>query len=483
MVSVNLLLINESLQQNVAVLVKVYCGPSYRIHACSFAVFSEHESAKLTKEFESNNNTGNVMQFRRLLGKFAKTYLAIGALLISASAVADCYRFNEINYDNSCPSTCNPASCCSGSCCGFPVNPAPECGWAYNPPAYPRCGCEINNCCGNFLDTFTFRSDFLWWRACEDGLELGSEESFVDIVGTNQTLVSNTSRTKRPNFKYDPGFRIGLATACACECWDFAVNWIHFHTKAKAHGASNFTDGNNITFVSDWERVEFFYPSTSEGKFKLNFDLVDIEFGRKYYASSCFVLRPQFGLRIARINQTFRVISRASNQLVGAISNFESSVRARSDFLAVGPRCGIDIELHLCGGFGLFGQAAGSIVFGKFNRHGREQLNFLAIGEDFFNYETKNSGHCCSRAITDLAFGIKWSRCFDWCNRSHPVTIAFAWEHHAFFNFNNFNFASDGVEVFGASESDIFELNGNIPVSKRGDLFTQGLTISAAFGF
>lgn len=418
------------------------------------------------------------MDLRRFLGHFAKTYLAIGALSVSAFAGADDQHFMNG------PSSCAPVSCPTSSCCGQPVIEAPCLGWAYNPPAYARCaGC--NTGCESFMDSFAFRADFLWWRANEEGLDLGTEEtvdSFNLPSAPDRTSVVNRSHRKQPNFKYDPGFRIGLANYCACDCWDVALNWTHYHTKASVNGASDTDEG--VSFFSEWERVVDANPTKAAGRYSLNLDLVDLELGRKFYVSSCFVLRPQFGLRIARINQNYRVESEAIAVVADTpLEDYVSVVKSRSDFLSVGPRVGLDVEVQLGCGVSLFGQAAGSILFGKFDNHSKEFLTDystntgLIVGE--YAYEEKSSAHRCSRTVTDLAVGVKWDHCFDWCNRLHPVSIAFAWEHHAFYDMNNFNFVERGVEFNGVGGV----LPNGAHSRKHGDLYTQGLTVSASFGF
>lgn len=432
------------------------------------------------------------MQLRRFLGNFAKVYLAIGALSVSAFAGADEYHsFTSGDYHNlnngpyhsygdhpygDVISSYNPG-CSSNSCCGSPVNEPPVCSWGYNPPAYSKCGCETNG--SGFFDSFGFRADFLWWRANEEGLELGTQESLEQFLTapTTHTII-NRSRTKRPNFKYDPGFRIGLINYCVCDSWDTALNWTHFHTKAHVTG-NVFSENNGgsevLTFYSDWERIAGFNPLAATGRYTLNLDLVDLEFGRKFYVSSSFVLRPQFGLRFARIHQNYRVASESID--------FISQAKSRSNFLAVGPRVGLDIELHVGCGLSLFGQAAGSIVFGKFDNHSRENATDFTfsspVSSDNFEYEAKSSAYRSSRSVTDLAFGVKWDRCFEWCNRSHPVSLAFAWEHHAFYDMNNFNFVENGVFY---DIPDHAVVNG-AHTRKQGNLYTQGLTVSLSFGF
>lgn len=421
------------------------------------------------------------MQVRRFLGKIAGTYLAISALSVSAYAVADVNYsghdqvggwghspvFGESPWMGAssacCPPACQPACCPQQECC----NPPPACGIAYNPPGYFNC----NNCCGSnggFFDSLRFRADFLWWRASEDCLTLGREESTSVFPGGTQVI---RSREKSPDFKYDPGFRIGLATICPCDCWDLAVNWTHFHSKSNVNGAfsgDNFADQETI-FVSTWQR-ENALPDFAHGKWTLDLDYVDLEFGRKYYVSSCFILRPHFGLRGARVDQGFRVhaeANRANPYENFGTSFFVSDAKAKNNFLGIGPRVGVDLELALpcvCN-VKLFGQAAGSLLFGRFERHAKEWFHDFSVDSVYDNccagveFDGRGTKLRTSRAVTDLAIGLKWEHCCNWCNRSHPITVAAAWEHHAFFGFNKFL--------------------GNC----GGDLTTQGLTITTEIGF
>lgn len=425
------------------------------------------------------------MHIRRFLGKIAGAYLAIVALSASAYAVADVYPSHEPTGGwghgpdqawGHGPSWQGP-SCADHSwgcgqpsnCCEPPCHQAPACGVAYNPPAYFNC----NNCCGSnggFFDSLRFRADFLWWRACEEGLSLGHEEFFSDFPA-GESFERN--RHKCPDFKYDPGFRIGVASICPCDCWDVALNWTHFHTKAKAHGRSLFGGDVDTIFVSDWERVEGAFPDFAKGRWTLNLDLLDLEFGRKFYVSSCFILRPNLGLRGARIDQGFRTFSVANRfdpYDFGGTAFFTSNVKAKNNFLGVGPRIGVDMELRLPCCITVFGQAAGSLVFGRFDRHSREEFEDFSdesAYDDFrgnFTFDSHSNCERCSRGMTDLLIGLKWEHCCEWCNRQHPLSIAFSWEHHAFYNFNNFVFDSEHRGCCG-------------------DLTTQGLTVSAEIGF
>jgi Legionella pneumophila major outer membrane protein precursor len=443
------------------------------------------------------------MQIKRFLGNIARTYLAISSLSMAAVAGADEVYHDSVVYHEPyggcapqgsafhgfvpqgegfqgfAPQGFAPQGCESEGCgqgCGSPCNKPPVCSWGYNPPAYTKCGAK--NGCESFLDTLRFRADFLWWRASEEGLALGSEDVIDRFTVGDEVVFSEISRIKKPNNKYDAGFRIGLSSICD-NCWDIDLNWTHFHTTSHARGLSDFTNPESITvFDSFWEGVIGVVPDSSASRWILDMDLIDLEFGHKYYVDHCFVLRPHAGLRGVRIDQHYRVFSQANRTgdvLFPAV--YQSEVHAKNDFLGVGPRVGLDLEFKFCGGISIFGQAAGTIVFGKFDRNSNEVFDEFSGSPVDISF--RSSPQRCSRAITDLAFGLKWDHCVEWCASSHPVSLAVTWEHHGFFDFNNFNFRSASSDPFGDSGF-VASSNG---ARRNGDLFTQGVTVSAEIGF
>lgn len=428
------------------------------------------------------------MNLKRFLGNIAKSYLAISALSVSAFAGADEY-YNQ-NFGcapQCCPTQCCPPPCCQPECCGSPCCPPPSCAWGYNPPAYLNCG---NNCCEGFVDGLGFEVDFLWWRSSVECLELGTEEFIARHPDTALgTETFNGSHFKKPKFKYDPGFRLGINHHC--DCWDIALNWTHYHSKASAHGET-FFDGDFdhpfTVFRPCWERVSEAFPDFSKGHWTFDLDLVDLEFGSKYYVSCCLSLRPHIGLRGGRIDQGFHVDSFANRSDfpgIGDFDDFESHVHAKNDFLAVGPRIGVDVELNLGCGFSIVGRAAGSILFGKTERHTREFFtSFTDVGttftEDELEHHLSGADTRLSRTVTDLAIGLQWDHCFNWCCRNHPVSIAVYWEHHAFYDFNDFDFGNSGFD-FTETENPIFT---DCCCDKcPGDIFTQGVTVALSVGF
>jgi len=328
-------------------------------------------------------------------------------------------------------------------------------------------------------------------------LDLGVEETvhaFPSLLTGSR--IDNFQSVKHPDFKFDAGFRLGLSHYSICNCYDVALNWTHLHSKATADGettvpTTGVAGGDYTIFFPWWERFEGIYPDFSKSHWTLNLDLLDLEFGHKYFVACRFILRPHIGLRGARINQSYRVFSFANRFVtdpdLGFFDSYESEVKAKNNFLAIGPRIGLDLEIDLGCSLALVGEAGASLLFGRFENHNREHLTVLDTEatpplEDHFDFFSHSHAHRTSRAVTDLAVGLEWNHCFTCCNRSHPVTIAFLWEHHGFFDFTCFKYPSNGYDPSITPAGFPLEPS-QYPNCCCGDLFTQGLTLSFRFGF
>ena len=358
--------------------------------------------------------------------------------------------------------------------------PPPSCSPGYNPTAYLKCGGSDCNPCA----AISGRVDFLWWRAAEEGTSLGCEESFRSFTTRVQpsvrTRLYNDSRIKNLNSHYKPGFRLGLDYVCVCDGWDAAINWTHFHTSANAEGFSKFNDGKMIFLLPSWERVKCLLPQKAKATWKLELDLVDLEVGRKFYLSSCFIARPLIGIRAARIAQSYRTKSYANDigRGAGLSDVYFSKTDSSGCFLALGPRIGALLEYRMGCGIAFFGEAATSILFGRFDRHANEQCALYPSGTSFgadYDYHSSTGCDRQSRTVTDMSVGVNFSRCVEWCNRVRRITLSFAWEHHVFYHLNSFNFATNSVELP--------DQQTQCSRGKSGNLYTQGLVVSADVGF
>lgn len=397
------------------------------------------------------------MRMKEFISQFARTSLVVGAMTATASVAAADW------------------SCFQNNCCE-----APNLCYGYNPPGHMQCN---NQCCGA-ADNLSGRLDYLYWRPCSEGLELGYLNTFGEIAGSDRGNVINKEHTKDLDFKFDSGFRLGLGYYSQCDCWEANLLWTHFH--AKAHTGDVFADSKfspletGTQFFPAWERLAGYYPDFTEARWSLDMDLVDLEVGRSYYVDRCFIVRPFVALRLARIDQSYHVEAESDVEAIGGYYNsFTSEVKSTCDFRGIGPRFGLGIEFKLGCGVSLYGQGAGGILYGKFEEKSHEFLTQTGSDvDDEFSTLSYNANHDerCSILNADYTIGLKWEHCFQCCNRSHPFALAVAWEQNFFVDINRFNFTNNLID------SDYDQIAQTVS-PKRGDLSTQGLTVSAMIGF
>lgn len=364
-----------------------------------------------------------------------------------------------------------------GLCC----TAAPQYGYGYNPPKHFNSIFDSNQ---GIFEPLKLRFDFLWWKVCEDGVELGDSEFLgVHNAGGPQTYKINKSKQKNLHSHFQPGFRLGVKATCPQASVDTSLVWTHFHSTGKATGRSVFNANASTTFVPAWERGVDLFPSLSKGSCCFNLDFLDLEFGRQYLTAPIFAFKPYIGLRGVRISQRYRVRSesfRTTLPSIGQSGSYVSDVSSSSDLLAVGPRLGIGLELDLCRGFSFFADAAGAFVYGRFDRHSKEYCRqYMSKDElnDFLDFYYKSSsGYCAeSQTILDMLIGVKWDVCFCCFGKCYPFHFSASWEQHLFCNLNRFNFKTHGIDM----------RNGNYVSSavKRGDVALHGLTIASEFEF
>lgn len=403
----------------------------------------------------------------------------------------------------------------SQGCCPSPCS-APDCADGYTPQYYGNCGD-----CDGISDRTIFRLDYLYWRPSGDSLELGVEETISvesDYSGDNRV------HTVQLDFDYSSGARIGAMHILPCDGWDVSLNWIIFNSDASAEGVSTLAPGvasgvtppvasTNTVFLNNFQHLtNYLYgtpgtmtptptqmvllPDFAKGKWDLHLNLVDLELGRRFYLSPCLVARPFIGLRYASINQTYKVHSYAQRVSTTSIAapfpaEFVDDAKSKNDFSGFGVRAGLDLDYKFGCGISIYGEAAASLLYGEFDRSDKEHADLIyqvsgvsgivATPIDLdYHYHSK---YRRSRAMTDLALGIRWEDCFSWCNCYHPFAVSLAWEHHAFYNINQFDY--NHRYAFSLPTNTSQNSSGYLyqPGGRGTDLITQGLTLSVAFGF
>ncbi|MGE5195844.1 MAG: Lpg1974 family pore-forming outer membrane protein [Anaerolineae bacterium] len=325
-----------------------------------------------------------------------------------------------------------------------------------NPPARP----EAKDGCGLFVT-----GDVLYWKAHENGLTYGIKNEHTNFT-PGQTRI-NDGETKNPDFDWDFGFRVGVGYAMPHDGWDLYLNWTHFHTDGDVEDHARTRDGKVIfpTQINP-NLVDFYslYATEAENRWRLRLNVLDLELGREFFVSKWLTLRPHMGLRAAWVDQKYRVTYEGGTLV--PTDGQKIKIKDRNNFRGLGLRGGLDSQWGLGGGWCIYGNAAISLIYGHFEIDEKQKLRQndatlqkqLDLDHDFH----------LSRAITDLALGLRWEQSF--ADDAFFVSIQGGWENHVYFGQNQLIRFVDDV-VPGAY------------VTNQGDLTIQGWVGSITFAF
>lgn len=264
----------------------------------------------------------------------------------------------------------------------------------------PECSC----------DTWFFSADLLYWRAYENGLEgFCDPAELIDTEGTDGRITSVIiQKNEHLHFNWDLGFRLGLGYNFASKGFDAAVYWTHF--RDHVHGDN-----------THW---------------KLNFDIVDLIAGHKFYLGSCFSLKPYAGLRGVWSNQTLHNDSFTTIESIAGISHINFKQHLKERFWGVGPQVGVEADVEIGCGFSLYGSAAAALLYGEFDvKNKRVQELETEINIDFSKHN-----HCAAQGAIDGALGARWQKSF--CN-NRLLTLQLGLEHHRYWDFNQLGSSGD----------------------------------------
>ncbi|NGX60520.1 MAG: hypothetical protein KR126chlam3_01696 [Chlamydiae bacterium] len=379
------------------------------------------------------------------------------------------------------PATCYPEDCNHCYCLG-PEN------YGVNAPVRPH------TCNGDWV----ISAAGFYWNAHQDGMEYAIDNhvknpGFIDPAIGERILELNNlidAEYETPDFKWDWGFKIGLGYNTTCDGWDFGVVWTWYRGKANDHVEAEIDD--NHTLLPLWSAYAtpigpIPYATDIETHWKLQLNLIDIELGREYWTSKYLSFRPFIGLRIAFIEQNFEIQHKGgswseipSPPFLLAIPAFNDEVDLDNDFKGIGLRAGFNTVWNFGCGWGLYGNFAASIVYGRFSLDHDEEIRRASSPHDKIKIlETEESFHA-SRGMLDLALGIQWASLF--CDCQYGFTIQLGWEQHLFFHQNQLW----RINRIGDTTSAEFFPNPNgenVFFQRRGTLDTQGWTLKVQFAF
>ena len=272
------------------------------------------------------------------------------------------------------------------------------------------------------------------------------------------------SRVRNLDFDWDWGVRVGLGLNGACDSWETMLVWTYWDTDASRTLTSDETNTNYPTWGHP-ARTFNQRAGSGKGKWKMEYNILDLENGKHFFVSRCLSLKPHAGLRTTWINQkdydiTYTDLSPQTNPVTTTFHSITQQDRS----WGIGIRGGLDMQWTLGCGLSLFSNYAGSLLY---SYHSVKHQEKGSEGDSATPFKVRNFFHV-GNAIFDAQLGFRYQMGF--CDCCYIFTVDLGWEHHWHPGQNQFMlFVDDGM-------------SGKF-VQNQGDLGIMGAFLRVRFEF
>jgi len=286
------------------------------------------------------------------------------------------------NKNNPCP----PANC--------PCPPRFEQGMelcntypaAYNAPAR----IDLDGCWWD-LDVY---ASFIYWHVSQESMDLP--------VLSLTTTGAPVGVVFQP-FDYKPGFKVGIGSELGHDNWTWFAEYTRLHqtTTFSSTLAPGFLWAQNSWFAPEADE-ETYAPTNLTSSWKMNFDMVDLDFSRPYYQGTYLTISPYGGLRGLWITEA---VSIATNPGEASVS----STNIRSHCWSVGPLAGVCSHWLMGSGFRFEGKASGSLLFTRYTKLAVDEFfSAIATADVAVSANPITQNYDVLRPAMELGIGIGW---------------------------------------------------------------------------
>lgn len=291
------------------------------------------------------------------------------------------------------------------------------------------------------IDLLVF-GDYLYWKAQEDDLY------YVQSGGNSEGFIGSLERLD-PD--YGNGLRVGLGLNFPKEGIDLIGSWLWFKTEKESS-----CEGALTPLWAEPDFSSLALASSAKGKWHLDLNVGDLEWGRSSWFGGNVSLRPFLGLRAALINQNLTSLFwyKTTPTVLGKLE-------ARSDFKGGGLRAGADGRFTFPHDFSLYATTSLSLLYGQFNAGAktREDQILIARTSDLFWQPT---------SALQMALGLAWDTHF--ANDRCHIEFHVGCEENLWFGLGEMN-------------RYVGQLRKGLHVQERGTFGLLGLVAGGRFDF
>lgn len=285
---------------------------------------------------------------------------------------------------------------------------------------------------------------------------------FTNQNGFQSPLVA-TGKSPDLGSQWSSGVRATLGAQSSC--WDTQLSYSYYSTHPEATANAEIA-----TILSS-------SPSTTgifevKERWNLNFNRIDLEFGRKILFGNLFLFRPFFGLQGIDAGQTFDLdISTVFLDLTtGQPSTDLIESNSKNSLLGIGPRVGFSADFQLGAGFGFFGSLAANILWSRFNlKQDYNQTDYFSSSSPTVLVDQTQSASLHDSIFNcDLVIGFGWRRHFP--QKNLELLLKADWEQHYYADTVRFQ---DFYLQKTSQGTAAYSTNGNLTLSG----FTFGISL------
>jgi hypothetical protein len=217
---------------------------------------------------------------------------------------------------------------------------------------------------------------------------------------------------------------------------------------------------SNIFTAGPWKesdgQLRTFFVDEAHARWRLHFNVLDLELGRDFWVSKYLTLRPFVGMKFSWNDQDFDV---HYEKEAGAKHGFRK-LKMDMDLnqTSVGLRSGLDTAWHMWKKWCIFGDFAISGIWNDFDSHRKDHL--AKHGDNFVTFSRLHKDTHNVTAVLEWALGLRFQTAFH--NDDFMFLLQAGWEEQIWFNQNQFVM---------------------MPNSTSGNLTLEGLTVKAGFYF
>ncbi len=291
---------------------------------------------------------------------------------------------------------------------------------------------------------FFVTGDFLYRKAKLTNLDFAVqvEQTYSDVPLADTSTATMHENIYEPHFRWGYGFRVDAGYVfTSLDAWEIDLIWTYSYNKANQSLSAPFFTGMqagtpSTVILPSWQTLNkiFEFLTHARSQWRLHFNTFDFELARNFFSSKYLSIRPLISVRGAWIKQHYLV-----EYLYGAsaIRMDPMNMNAKTNYWGVGPRLGVDLFWHITKHFGVYGNASGSLLYGRFDvtqdfsiNHGKPQTILPQLTQSIHRRPWR------ARSNLESGVGLAWESSID--RKEHPchLTLGVGYEIAYWFDMN-----------------------------------------------